>query len=203
MTVIATLLGSYLLGAIPFGLLVGKAWGSVDVRRLGSGNIGTSNVMRTVGKGAAVAVLILDVLKGVLPVLAARWLGLSPTVVALAALLAVFGHIWPWVLKFQGGKGIATAFGTAIALDLRIAALLVVVWVLVLVATRYISVASIAAAVTYPVLTWVFGAPVPVIAAVAGIALAAIVRHRSNVRRLMSGEEFRFGERVAPQAGRR
>lgn len=196
------LVGSYLLGSIPFGLIIGKLWGSVDVRQHGSGNIGTSNVMRTVGRKAAVIVLLLDVVKGFLPVWLAHTLGYSPTIVALAAVLSVAGHIWSGWLKFQGGKGIATAWGVAMALDGRIALFLIVVWIVVVLATRYISVASIAAAVTFPVFAWVYGLSTSEIIATGMISVFAIIRHRSNVARLMKGQEYRFGERAAPSTGR-
>lgn len=196
MAVFSLLLASFLLGSIPFGLIVGKLWGSVDVRKYGSGNIGTSNVMRTVGKGAAVCVLVLDVLKGALPVMAALSLDAADWVVAAAGLAAVGGHIWSFFLKFQGGKGIATTLGVVWALDPRLAGALVLTWLLVLFVTRFISVASLAAALVLPVYTWLFGHGVEYVINGAIIALIVFWRHRSNIQRLRAGTEYRFGERA-------
>src|SRR5690606_955901 len=203
MTGFVLLLGSYLLGSIPFGLIVGKLWGSVDVREHGSGNIGTSNVMRTVGKAAATVVLVLDVLKGAVPVAAAQGLGLSDWNVAAAGFGAVAGHVWSVFLKFNGGKGIATALGVALALDLRVAAALLAVWALVVFATRYISVASLTGAVAMPVLLWALGHDPQYVASAALISLLAFWRHRSNLSRLLAGTEYRFGERATERMERR
>src|SRR5690606_30565467 len=108
MTAFLIVCASFLLGSIPFGLIVGNLWGSVDVRRHGSGNIGTSNVLRRVGKGAGALVLILDVIKGTVPVMAAMSLGFSGWVIAATAFAAVAGHMWSVFLNFKGGKGVAT-----------------------------------------------------------------------------------------------
>ena len=134
MNQLALILGTYLLGAIPFGWVVGRVWGSVDVRRVGSGNIGTSNVMRTLGKGPALVVLLLDVVKGTLPVVFAKSLHLSPPAVISVAVAAVVGHIWSAFLRFNGGKGIATTLGVVIGLDWRLALSLLGVWLVVLLA---------------------------------------------------------------------
>lgn len=187
---------AYVLGAVPFGWVVGKAWGSVDVRKVGSGNIGTSNVMRTVGKTAAICVLVLDVVKGALPVLLARALHFSPWGVIGVAVAAVVGHVWPVFLRFNGGKGIATTLGAAIGLDLRLALLLLGLWFVTLLATRYISVASLVAAVALPVFVWALGHSTAFIVGGSFISALAMWRHRANLRRLLSGTEYRFGERV-------
>lgn len=188
---------SFLLGSIPFGLIVGKVWGSIDVRQHGSGNIGTSNVMRTVGKAAAGAVLVLDVLKGTLPVVAAMSLGVPDWAVAATAFAAVAGHMWSVFLNFEGGKGVATTLGVAIALDLWLALSLVLVWVAVLIVTRYISVGSLASALSLPALTWFLGHGSEYVIVGALICLLVFIRHRSNIERLRAGTEYRFGERAA------
>lgn len=203
MSALLLLVASYVLGSIPFGLIIGKLWGSIDVRQHGSGNIGTSNVMRTVGKGAAAVVLVLDVLKGTVPVAAAASLGVPDWVVAATAFCAVAGHTGSVFLKFNGGKGIATALGAAIGIDFRLALALVAVWVLVLVVTRYISVASLAGAACMPFIVWALGHHTPFVVSAAGISLLAAWRHRSNVSRLLAGTEYRFGERAAARADRR
>lgn len=194
---------AYVFGSIPFGLVIGKTWKAIDVRQYGSGNIGTSNVMRTVGRVPAAVVLVLDVLKGALPIWLGFYLGLAPHVVALTAFLAVCGHIFPWVLRFQGGKGIATAFGTAIAFDWRVAVTLAAIWVLVVVATRFISVGSIAASVAFPICVWIFDHPLVYVASALSIGFLAVFRHRSNISRLISGQEYRFGEQAATETGHR
>ena len=196
MTLLALILGAYLLGAVPFGWVVGKVWGSIDVRQVGSGNIGTSNVMRTLGKGPALVVLVLDVLKGVVPVALAGSLGLSPAAVIAVGVAAVAGHVWPVFLLFKGGKGIATTLGVTISLDWRVALLLLGLWLAVLLVTRYISVASMTAAAALPFAVWGLGHPMEHIVGVLVIALLAILRHRGNLRRLLAGTEYRFGERV-------
>jgi len=203
MSALWLLLASYLLGSIPFGLIIGKLWGAIDVREHGSGNIGTSNVMRTVGKSAAAVVLVLDVLKGALPVVAAQSLDLSDWIVAGAGAAAVAGHVWSLFLRFNGGKGIATALGVAFAFDLRLALALLAVWILVVFVTRYISVGSLAGAVCMPVFVWAFGHGSAYVGAACLISLLAFWRHRSNVSRLLSGTEYRFGERATARADRR
>lgn len=197
MTAFWIVCASFLLGSIPFGLIVGKLWGSVDVRQHGSGNIGTSNVMRTVGKGAGALVLVLDVLKGAVPVMAATSLGLSDAAVAAAGFAAVAGHMWSAFLKFKGGKGVATTLGVLIALDYRLALSLLAIWLAVVIATRYISVGSLVAALCLPMLTWTFGHGTEYVVAGALICLLVFWRHRSNIERLRAGKEFRFGERAA------
>jgi len=190
---------AYLIGSIPFGLIVGKVFGSVDVRQHGSGNIGTSNVMRTVGKGAALLVLVLDVLKGTLPVWAAIAYGASPLGVAAVALFAVVGHNWPIFLGFQGGKGIATTLGVLFALDWRVALLLLAIWIVCVAITRYISLSSLIAAAILPFLVWLFGNPAEYVAGGALISLFAFWRHKSNIARLRAGTEYKFGERAGTE----
>lgn len=196
MGLLALILGAYLLGAVPFGWVVGKVWGSIDVRRVGSGNIGTSNVMRTLGKGPALIVLFLDVMKGVVPVALAGSLDFPPAAVIAVGVAAVAGHVWPVFLLFRGGKGIATTLGVTISLDWRLALLLLGLWLVVLILTRYISVASMTAAVALPFAVWGLGHPTEYIVGVLVIALLALLRHRGNFSRLVAGTEYRFGERV-------
>ncbi len=192
---------AYLVGAIPFGLLIGKCYG-IDVRKVGSGNIGATNVTRAVGKTAGKVCFFLDFLKGVLPVVLVlqlfpgeAWLAL------LVGLTTILGHMFPVFLKFRGGKGISTAAGVALALAPYPLLIAFAVWVAVFLTSRYVSLASIAAAVTVPTLAIVFAccgiggvtatAPSTLVFFVA-IGLLAIYRHRSNVRRLLNGTESRF-----------
>lgn len=187
---------TYLIASIPFGLIVGKVWGAVDVRKVGSGNIGTSNVMRSVGKGAAALVLVLDVLKGGIPVWFALSQGYAPGMVSAVAVLSVFAHVYSVFLRFNGGKGIATTFGVMLALDGGVALSLVIVWGAVLFFSRYISLASLVAALWLPIALWVSTSTPTYVIAGCVISAIAIWRHRSNLQRLRAGTEYRLGERV-------
>jgi glycerol-3-phosphate acyltransferase PlsY len=187
--VFAALLG-YLLGSIPFGLILTRLFGVGDLRAIGSGSIGATNVLRTGRKGLAAATVLLDAGKGVLAVLiAARfWPGLE----GVAAIGAVVGHCFPVWLRFRGGKGFATAAGICLALAWPVALVCAVVWAAALAASRISSVSSMSAVVAAPIVAWVWGLPaiVPVLVAVAAIV---IVQHRSNIKRLFGGTEPRVG----------
>jgi glycerol-3-phosphate acyltransferase PlsY len=188
--VYAALLG-YLLGSIPFGLILTRLFGAGDLRSIGSGSIGATNVLRTGRKGLAAATVLLDLGKGVLAVLiAARlWPGLE----SLAAVGAVVGHCFPVWLRFRGGKGFATAAGVCLALAWPVMLVCAVVWAAALAASRISSVASMSAVVAAPIVAWAAGltAVVPVLAVIAVIVL---VQHRANIRRLIAGEEPRVGK---------
>ncbi|MBN2097369.1 MAG: glycerol-3-phosphate 1-O-acyltransferase PlsY [Candidatus Omnitrophica bacterium] len=201
MLVLAMLL-SYLLGAIPVGYLLTKALKGVDIRRFGSGNVGATNVFRVVHPLAAVAVLILDIIKGIIPVtLFADWvlqLGSNFDPVLLRLILAVFavsGHNWTIFLKFQGGKGIATSTGALLGLSLKIPALGLIlglcmgVWLLVLLTTGFVSLSSIIAACALPLLMIVFSQPLKLTIFAAALCLFAVYRHKSNIGKLLRGEE--------------
>jgi glycerol-3-phosphate acyltransferase PlsY len=193
-------LAGYLLGSIPFGLLFGHLAGAGDVRRIGSGNIGATNVLRTGRKGLAAATLAADILKGWLPVaLGYAWLG--PDVAVLAGLGAVVGHCFPVWLKFRGGKGVATATGVIAALTPLLVLMLIGVFAAVLAASRFVSMASLAAAVLAPLLAYLLG---EVQAAELYVLLAVIVvwRHADNIRRLLAGRENRFEWRRRSQRER-
>jgi glycerol-3-phosphate acyltransferase PlsY len=186
----------YLLGSIPFGLLIARALQGIDVRRVGSGNIGATNVLRAVGKGAAALTLVLDVLKGWAPVALARGFGEPDALVAAVGVAAFLGHLYPIFLRLRGGKGVATFLGVLIALNVKVAAAAAGVWLLTAALARYSSVAALVAGATSPVLVWlVDGRPAYVVLA-ALLAGFVIVRHRENVRRLMAGEESRIGQRI-------
>lgn len=189
---------AYLLGAIPIGYLVTKAASGLDIRSHGSGNIGATNVLRTLGRGPAVATLLGDAAKG----WGAVWLagglgGPEPAWAAGGALLAVVGHCWSVFLGFTGGKGVATGFGAFLALTPLAAALTLPVWAAVAAAFRYVSLASLAAAGCLPLGVLLFGYPVA--SALAALAVAALVveRHRENLGRLLSGTERKLGTRVS------
>jgi glycerol-3-phosphate acyltransferase PlsY len=189
-SIILALAFGYLLGSIPFGLLITRAAGLGDVRKIGSGNIGATNVLRTGNKGLAALTLLLDALKGTAAVLVAGYFG---SVFAIAAGFAAFiGHLFPVWLGFKGGKGVATYLGVLIALVWQAALAFAVVWLGVAFLTRYSSLAALVAAVAVPVVLFVMGY---VDYAVVLAIMSAIVfyKHRANIRRLMDGSESRIG----------
>ena len=210
---VAVVIMGYLLGSIPFGVLISKRMAGVDIRQYGSGKMGTTNVLRTAGKKAAVIAACLDVLKGVLAVVFAGLivgkgylvigdfsLDMHGTAQVLAALAAIVGHIWPVFLKFRGGRGVATFFGGLIALcplaGLSSGAIMLIGAGL----TRYASLGSIAGAVSafiiLVLLTIISGFPIEYIAYAFIGAIIIIIMHRDNIARLISGTERKIGERV-------
>ncbi|MGF1472644.1 MAG: glycerol-3-phosphate 1-O-acyltransferase PlsY [Rubrobacteraceae bacterium] len=192
--VFLVLLG-YVLGAIPTGLLVGWAVG-VDIRKVGSGNIGTANVLRAAGKWAAGATMFGDMLKGLVPVALARLLVDEPWTIALVALASVIGHCWPVFLRFRGGKGVATGAGTVFGLAPVSAVVLFALWWLVALTSRYTSLAAISTMVAGPFVFFLFGQPLPyVLYTIFGGALV-LWRHRENVRALLNGTERKVGQKV-------
>ena len=164
----------------------------VDIRAVGSGNIGATNVARVVGKRQGILILAADAAKGFIPVFAALQLGIAPAA-ALAATAAFLGHLYPVFLKFRGGKGVATALGVYAGLAPMVTLLLIVIFVVVALASRIVSLGSMAAALAAPVILWFFSYPPAVISLSALIAAMIILRHRGNLRRLLAGTEPRFG----------
>lgn len=188
----AALALGYVAGSIPFGLLLTKAAGLGDVRSIGSGNIGATNVLRTGRKGLAAATLLLDALKGTVAALVAyRW-GLEP---AMAAGLGAFlGHLFPVWLGFKGGKGVATYLGVLLGLAWKGALAFAVVWLAIAVITRYSSLAALLASVAVPLVVWFLGQPeLAVFFAVLGVII--FVKHRANIGRLLAGTESRIGSK--------
>ena len=198
-------LGAYLLGSIPFGLLVAKARG-VDIRTAGSGNIGATNAMRVLGKPAGILVLLLDALKGYaatafLPPLLLAGLGVTTPAPGLLPLLAgicaVLGHNYTCWLKFKGGKGIATTAGVYLALAPWAVLIALVVFLLAVAATRYVSVGSIAAAVALPAAVWILKPGDLWLGLVTtALGVLAIYKHKSNIQRLRAGTENRLGQKA-------
>lgn len=184
---------AYLAGAIPFGLVVVRAASGRDIRRVGSGNIGASNVYRAAGPALAGAVLALDLGKGLLPVLAGRRLGLDPTAVVAVGVAAIAGHNWSIFLRGQGGKGIATSYGVLLALSPLAGGIAAVVWGAVAALTRYASLASLLGILSVPAVMWLGQEPVEHLVFGALAAVLAFYRHRANIRRLLRGEELRIG----------
>ncbi len=186
---------AYLIGSIPFGLLISRAVGRVDIRQHGSGNIGTANVLRIMGKRAAALTLVGDLLKGFLPVLVALLLGGSEFLVAGVGMAAVLGHNWSIYLRFTGGKGVATSFGVFVAMTPLPALFGLLVWIAVLLVFRYTSLAALTASVCIPAVIFLssgFG-PYFVFSLVA--ALLIFIRHQDNIKRIFAGTEHRVGQR--------
>ena len=193
MTKLLVVLGAYLAGSIPFGYLAGRLRG-VDIRTVGSKNVGATNVFRTLGKRWGIAVMIADIGKGLGAALLARWLTDDPwPLVASGA--AVAGHVFPVWLRFRGGKGVATGAGVVIGLMPLVSLVLVAVWVLIVATTRYVSLASVVGAVACPPLAALFGYTWPTVAFATIISVAVLIRHWQNVKRLMAGTESRIALR--------
>lgn len=195
----AFLFGCYVIGSIPFGYLAGRLWANVDIRQSGSGNIGATNVMRTLGTIPALLVLLLDAGKGWLCVYLASKLGFGDAWIAGAALAVVAGHNWSLFLKLKGGRGVATALGILIGLAPYVAIALVVVFVFVVTVSRYVSLGSIVASALLPVALFFNGLPTIYIVTGAVLSVWSIIRHIPNIRRLLAGTENRFGVRVKPR----
>lgn len=185
---------AYLLGSVPFSFLVARAFGVTDVRQVGSGNVGATNVLRSAGRFAGALALLLDVAKGVAAPLLAGWLAPGrPAVPALAAVAAVVGHMYPVWLRFRGGKGVATGLGAFAPLVPQAALGAAAAFLVTTVATRYVSLGSVAGAAILACLAFALGGPGPVAWAAAFTAILVIFRHRSNLRRLLEGSERRVG----------
>ncbi len=187
-----SLLIGYLLGSIPFGVLLTRWFGAGDLRQIGSGNIGATNVLRTGRKGLAAATLILDALKGVAAVLIGG--ALVPGGELLGAVGAFYGHLFPVWLRFQGGKGVATLLGICFALDWRIGAIYVVCWLGGMALTRISSVGGLVAAVSAPVAAILFD-NVAMAVMLTALAISVLWKHSDNISRLAAGTEPRIGQK--------
>jgi acyl phosphate:glycerol-3-phosphate acyltransferase len=180
----------YLLGSIPFGLLLTRAAGLGDVRNIGSGNIGATNVLRTGRRGLAAATLLLDMLKGTAAVLIAGVYGTEP---AIAAGLGAFvGHLFPVWLGFKGGKGVATYIGVLFGLMWQAALLFLAIWIVVAFALRYSSLSALTACIVTPIALHLWGRPDLAIL-FAGLSVIVFIKHRANIARLIAGTEGKIG----------
>ena len=191
MSYVLMLLAAYLLGSIPTGLLLGKICG-VDVRREGSGNIGATNLYRTVGRSVGVLTLIGDCLKGALPVLLAQQLTLPGHMVAWIGLAAFCGHVFSVFLKFQGGKGVATALGVFLVLSPVALGFALAVFIGLMLVWRYVSLGSVSAAAIMPLAVTLTGGSRTLFVVTLIISLVVIAKHHGNIRRLLTGTESRF-----------
>lgn len=205
MEYVLVLPGAYLLGSIPWGLIAGRIRRGIDVRQYGSGSTGMTNVMRTLGPGVALLVLLGDVSKGVSAILLSRLLSGGPSLEALAATLAVAGHNWPVYSGFRGGRGIATGVGGLLTLSPVSGLIAIGVFLLPVAVTRLVSLGSIlavlSAMVTIPLFVAAGGLPWQYIVYVAVAGSLIIWQHRGNIRRLLRGTERRLGQRVDPPSG--
>lgn len=189
---VGLLVAAYLLGSLPFGLWVVKWLKGIDVREVGSGNIGTTNVYRAAGKGAAIGVFALDVAKGALPVAAALALHAPGWLAVLTGATAIVGHSKSVFLGFTGGKSVATGIGTMLALAPPAAVLTLVVWAIVFALSRMVSLGSILAAIALPAILAAMRAPIATFVYAVVAAVYVIVRHRANIQRIAAGTESRL-----------
>ncbi len=195
---LAALAFGYLLGSIPFGLILTRLAGLGDVRAIGSGNIGATNVLRTGNKKLAAITLLFDALKGTAAVVAGYWIGAYGGVAILASLVAglgaFLGHVFPVWLGFKGGKGVATYIGVLLGAAWKLALVFCAIWLAIAFTTRYSSLSALVAAVVTPAVAWFADSPaLGVLAAVMSMVL--LWKHRANIHRLMAGEEPRIGAR--------
>ena len=191
-TVLLVVVG-YLAGSVSTAILVCRAMGLPDPRSEGSRNPGATNVLRFGGKKAAAITLAGDFLKGLLPVLLARWAGVEEIGLALTALAAFLGHLYPVFFGFEGGKGVATAFGAILGLSWPVALAALVIWLLMAFVVRISSLSALTAAVATPICSWWFDAPVAQNGVILVMALLLVWRHRSNIQNLLAGVEDKIG----------
>jgi acyl phosphate:glycerol-3-phosphate acyltransferase len=183
---------AYLAGSIPTGYIVGSLVG-VDLRKTGSGNIGATNVARVLGKRQGLLTLIADAAKGFMPVFVAVQLDLSVTATAFVAVAAFLGHLYPIFLKFKGGKGVATALGAFLGVAPIASLILIALFAAIVLSSRIVSLSSMIAAAAAPVVLWFFSYPLVLIGMSAFFAAMIIVRHRTNIKRLLAGTEPKLG----------
>lgn len=192
---------SYLVGSIPFGLIVSRIKG-VDPRRVGSGNIGATNVSRAAGKVYGLITLVLDMLKGGLPVLLARYLGLPDILSLGVGFLSFLGHLFPFYIKFKGGKGVATAFGVLLFFHPISALLSLLIFLLVFYIWRYVSLSSIISSLSFPFILYYFSSSKETLFLSLIFSALIICKHRANIIRLRMGMEPRFGLQSLQKSGK-
>jgi glycerol-3-phosphate acyltransferase PlsY len=195
MILAATLALAYLLGSIPFSFVVARAFGVKDLRQVGSGNVGATNVMRSAGKTAGILAFVLDASKGALAALAAQRLDAGPALPPLAAAAAVIGHMYPVWLGFRGGKGVATGAGAFLPLAPLPTLLALVAFVATAAATRYVSLGSVVGAMALAAAAFLLGAPAAVCWSATLTGALIVFKHRSNLQRIFRGEESSLGAR--------
>ena len=195
MNLLVSAVFGYLLGSVPFAVIVSRAFRLADPRSFGSGNPGATNVLRSGNKVAALLTLIGDAAKGWLAMFIAGRVGAGDTAIAVAGLAAFLGHVFPFTLGFKGGKGVATALGVLLGFSGALAGLTAGLWLTVVVFTRYSTRAALAAAAAAPALAWWLLGNIEVTVTVAFMCTVLIYRHKSNIRKLLAGTEGRIGGR--------
>jgi glycerol-3-phosphate acyltransferase PlsY len=200
MMTLAVLL-AYGIGSVPFALLLARRWGTGDLRRIGSGNLGAANVLRASGATAGLLVAALDIAKGALSVALARHLSDQPGAPAAAGLAAIVGHVYPVWLRFRGGKGVATACGVFSVLTPSATVPALTIFALTVWLTKYISLASVLASLALPPIAYWAGSPGAAVASACAASALIVFRHRSNLTRLQMGREHRLGVGEAPREG--
>jgi len=195
--IILVILISYILGSIPFGYIIGKLVKKIDIRDYGSGSIGATNTLRILGPFVASIVLIGDIGKGYFSIYLSRLISHdSIFILTIAGLAVICGHDWSLFLKFKGGKGVATTFGVILALNPMISILAAIVWVIVIITTRYASLSSISAVISIIIFTILFKQPYEYIIFSIIILILTIFRHKENIKRLKLGKESKIGEKI-------
>jgi len=187
------IIASYLIGAIPTGVVLARAFSSTDIRQEGSGNIGATNVTRVLGKKLGALTLAGDLLKGFLPVCIGSFLVSSLNVVCLMGMAAFLGHLFPVYLRFKGGKGVATALGVFLYFAPLVILIEIAIFIAVVGIWKYVSLGSLIAAAAIPLLLLLFASPKPVVLLSSAFALLIFIKHKANIQRLLSGTENKFG----------
>ncbi len=190
---------AYLIGSLSTAIIACKLTGLPDPRGQGSGNPGATNVLRFGGKKIAIIVLLGDMIKGLLPVLAVSQLGGSPLLIALTAAAAFLGHLYPVFFGFKGGKGVATALGVILAISWLAGLTVLAVWLLVAFALRYSSLAALSASISAPLICWLYRPDIEILVMMIGMSTLLVWRHRTNIQNLLQGKEARIGEKKKPQ----
>ena len=197
MKIVLIILSCYLLGSIPFGYIVGKLFKKIDIREYGSGNIGATNAFRILGPLLASLVVIGDICKGIFSIYLAQYFNIDNLLIlTIAGLAVICGHDWSIFLGFKGGKGIATTFGVMFVLNPTISVLALMIWVVVVITTRYVSLSSIFAVISIFIFTILFKQPYEYIAFSAIILILGIFNHKDNIKRLKSKKERKIGEKI-------
>jgi len=197
MKITLIIISCYLLGSIPFGYIVGKLFKKIDIREFGSGNIGATNVLRILGPSLASFVVVGDIGKGIFSIYLVQYLNIDNLLVlTIAGLAVIFGHDWSIFLGFKGGKGIATTFGVVFALNPTISILALIIWGVVVITTRYVSLASIFAVISIFIFTILFKQPYEYIIFSAIILVIGIFKHKDNIKRLKLKKERKIGEKI-------
>lgn len=192
MSAILGCLLSYLIGSIPTGLILGKLLWGVDLREHGSHNIGATNAWRTLGKGPGIIIFLLDFLKGVIGVALGMYFAGTPLMMVLGGIMAIVGHSWSILLKFKGGKGVATGLGVIVMLMPSTALMVFLIWFVIVLITKYVSLGSIVAAACVPLFAWLFNQPCEYIGFSVLAAVFVIYRHKTNIGRLLNGTESKI-----------